>query len=106
MKFLPVGPCSNKKKNFSFGAGRDHSEKSKLIKIFLTRAEKGISAWNEGGWKLLEKKGEVKMISAATGADKLFSVIAQQPSQMDALARMALSSGLDFYRMETMTGLS
>ena len=46
------------------------------------------------------------MISAATGADKLFSVIAQQPSQMDALARMALSSGLDFYRMETMTGLS
>ncbi len=38
------------------------------------------------------------MISAATGADKLFSVMTQQSSQMDALSKAALSSGIDFYQ--------
>ena len=38
------------------------------------------------------------MISAATGADKLFSVMTQQPSRMDALAKVALSKGIDSYQ--------
>ena len=38
------------------------------------------------------------MISAAMGADELFSVMAQQPSRMEALAKVALSSGINFYQ--------
>jgi hypothetical protein len=53
---LPVGPWSNKKKNFSFDASRDLSEISKLIKVFLAPAKEGIRAWNEGCRKFLEKK--------------------------------------------------
>ncbi len=38
------------------------------------------------------------MISAVTGADKLFSVIVQQSSRMEGLAKVALSNGINSYQ--------
>ncbi|MGA2956265.1 MAG: hypothetical protein ABSF48_11155 [Thermodesulfobacteriota bacterium] len=38
------------------------------------------------------------MISAAMGAEELFSVMAQQPSRMESLAKVALSSGINFFQ--------